>query len=379
MKIALVRQRVAGPGGAETTLGYLARGLAAAGHRLVVLGTDREDAARAALGPGVDYVQAPAYGGKTGRLLSFALNARRLWPRHNPDVVLSLERTLGQQVYRAGDGCHREWLARQAPYLGPAGLAARRLSLFHAVLLNLEGRLFGHPGLKKVIANSRQVQGEIVRHYGLGADRMAVIYNGLDQARFKPLTEAARQELRRRLGHGGEQPIILFAGSGFRRKGLKYLLKAAARLIPRRFAVWVAGKGDAAPYRRLAQRLGLVEQVRFWGAQADLAPFYQVAAALALPTLYDPCSNVALEALGCGCPVVTTCANGAGEFITSMEAGEVLTRPDDLEGLAQALERFLESGHNDLTRQAAHEAVAHLSWDATVQQTLAVLQEAAGK
>jgi hypothetical protein len=68
MKIALLRQRVTALGGAETTLGYLVRGLAAAGHVVTVYGTDRVPAARAALGPGVSYVRVPVWGGKTLRL-----------------------------------------------------------------------------------------------------------------------------------------------------------------------------------------------------------------------------------------------------------------------------------------------------------------------
>ena len=121
-------------------------------------GTEGAAAAQAALGPGVAYVRVPVWGGKTLRLLSFALNARRLLKDAGPQVVFSLERTPGAQVYRAGDGCHREFLRRRAPYLSPLDRAAQRLSPFHRVMLLLERRLFTHPGLRRVIANSRQVQ-----------------------------------------------------------------------------------------------------------------------------------------------------------------------------------------------------------------------------
>ena len=73
MKIALLRQRVAALGGAETTLKYLVRGLAAAGHEVTVYGT-APDEAKAALGPAVAYVRVPVWGGKTLRLLTYALN-----------------------------------------------------------------------------------------------------------------------------------------------------------------------------------------------------------------------------------------------------------------------------------------------------------------
>jgi UDP-glucose:(heptosyl)LPS alpha-1,3-glucosyltransferase len=376
MKIAVLRQKVTGPGGAETTLRYLARGLAAAGHKVVVYGAAGEAQAQEALGPGISYVPVPVWGGKTGRLLTYALNTRRLLKSSGVQVVFSLERTLFQQVYRAGDGCHREWLNRRAPFLSPLARAAQRLSVFHRVMLGLEKRLFTDPALKRVIANSRQVQDEIIRHYRLDPAKIKIIYNGLDHEKFKPLPQKSRPALLARLGAPAGANIVLFVGSGFGRKGLAYLFKAFGGLTDKDTLLWVVGKGAAAPYQRLADRLGFAQPVRFWGPQAEVAPFYQAAQVLALPTLYDPCSNVVLEALGCGCPVVTTAANGAAEFLTPGQNGEILDKPDDITGLRQALTAYLARGGDLEIQHAAQQAVAHLNWDHTTSQTLAVLEEA---
>jgi UDP-glucose:(heptosyl)LPS alpha-1,3-glucosyltransferase len=375
MRIALLRQRVTTLGGAETTLGHLVQWLAAFGHAVTVYGADREPEVRAALGTRAGYVRVPVWGGKTLRLLTFALNSRRLLESTTPQVVFSLERVFSPQVYRAGDGCHREWLARRAAYQTSWDRAAQRLSLFHQTMLLLERRLFAFPGLKKVIANSRQVQEEVVRHYKVAPDRIRVIYNGLDRERFKPLAAGERAELRRRLEAPDNGEIILFVGSGFERKGLSYLLQAFSGLKDKHCHLWVVGKGRADPYRRLAARLGLADRVRFWGQVAETAPYYQAATVLALPTLYDPCSNVVLEALACGTPVVTTAANGAAEFLTPGENGAIIPQPDDIAGLQEALADFLERGKSPQTRQAATAAVAGLSWEATVAQTIEVLEE----
>lgn len=376
MRIAVLRQKVTGPGGAETTLGYLVRGLAAAGHEVVVYGVGRKAEALKAWGAQVSYVPVPVWRGKTGRLLSYALNTRRLLRRADVQVVLSLERTLFQQVYRAGDGCHREWLNRRVPLLSPTARAGQRLSLFHLVMLGLEKRLFADPGLKRVIANSRQVQDEIIRHYRLDPARIKVIYNGLDHDKFHPLPEESRTALLRQLGAPDRAKIVLFVGSGFGRKGLTYLFEAFGGLTDKTSRLWVVAKGAAAPYQRLADRLGFAHRVRFWGPQAEVAPFYQAARVLALPTLYDPCSNVVLEALGCGCPVVTTAANGAAQFLTPGQNGEILPKPDDLAGLRRALGAYLARGDDAAVVEAAQQAVAHLNWDHTTSKTLAVLEEA---
>jgi UDP-glucose:(heptosyl)LPS alpha-1,3-glucosyltransferase len=376
MKIALLRQRVTALGGAETTLGYLVRGLAAAGHDVTVYGTDREAATRAALGPEAGYVRVPVWGGKTLRLLTFALNCRRLLNQARGQVVFSLERVLSPQVYRAGDGCHREWLARRSPYLPPLSRAAQCLSPFHRTMLSIERRLFTFPGLKRVIANSRQVRDEVIRHYNVAPARVRVIYNGLDRRRFQPLKAEARSELRGRLGVPDDAGTVLFVGSGFKRKGLAFLLQAFNRLSDKTCLLWVVGKGNSAPYQRAARRLGVADRVRFWGPAHETAPFYQAATVLALPTLYDPCSNVVLEALASGLPVITTASNGAAEFLSPGENGVIVQQPDDITGLSESLALFLDQGRDPQVQRLAIEAVAGLSWEATVAQTLEVLEEA---
>jgi UDP-glucose:(heptosyl)LPS alpha-1,3-glucosyltransferase len=373
MKIALLRQRVAAPGGAEATLINLAQGLAGAGQEVTVYGTDPEAEAQRLLGPGVRYVPVPIRGGKTVRVLTYALNARQLLRQAPGQVVFSLERVLSPQVYRAGDGCHREYLRRRGPYLSPLARLAQRLSLFHGVVLELEKRLFTAPALSGVIANSRQVQREIMEHYGLAPEKIRVIYNGLDHRQFRPLEEPEVAVLKASLGLAGDARVVLFVGYGFARKGLAFLLEAFAGLKNPANHLWVVGKGPIRRYQQLAQRLGLGGNLKFWGPQADTAPFYQVATVLALPTIYDPCSNVVLEALGCGCPVVTTGANGAGEFINPGANGAVLAQPQDTASLRLALEEYLDRGRDPRVRQAAQGAVAHLDWGKTVSQTQEVL------
>ena len=376
MKIALLRQRVSGLGGAETTLGQLARGLAAAGHEVAVLAADDVQAARQVLPPGLDYVRVPVWGGKALRALTYAANARRLLQAAPHRLIFSLERAPGAHVYRAGDGCHREWLHRRAPFLPRPASWAQQVSPFHRVMLALEKRLFTGGALRRVIANSRQVQEELIRHYGVDPARLRVIYNGLDRSRFQPLASGARAALKARLGTPPATEVILFVGSGFKRKGLAYLIAALGSLKDKDSLLWVVGKGNAAPYRRQARRLGVAAQVRFWGPQPNPAPFYQAATVLALPTIYDPCSNVVLEGLGCGTPVITTAANGAAEFVTPGRNGAILAQPDDLSGLEEALAEYLDRGRDPEVRRAAQEAVAPLRWEDTIAQTLAVLEEA---
>ena len=78
--------------------------------------------------------------------------------------------------------------------------------------------------------------------------------------------------------------------------------------------------------------------------------------------------------------MITTAANGAAEFLTPGENGEILPRPDDLTGLTRGPGGISRTeARTPEVRRAAAAAVAHLSWEATVAQTLAVLEEVVQK
>jgi UDP-glucose:(heptosyl)LPS alpha-1,3-glucosyltransferase len=374
MRLALVRQRWSALGGAENTLLALTWELLRQGHEVTLVTAELQPPPALSSLANLHWRPAPVWQGKVGRVLGFAVNTRRVLQQGRFDVVFSLERTLHQDAYRAGDGCHREWLARRRPYDSRPERLHLALSPFHLTLLSLEKRLFQDPGLKLVIANSRQVQAEVRRHYQVAPEKIRVIYNGVDRERFSPQRLAALSSGIEELGLEPGLPSILFVGSGFKRKGLHFLITALAGMQRRESRLLVVGHGRTAPYQRLAQQLEVAHRVRFLGPQPRVERFYANARVLALPTIYDPCSNVVLEALACGRPVITTAANGASEFIHSGANGAILARPDDAKGLAAALDEYLERAADPAVQHAAVNAVVDLSWSRTVAETLAALE-----
>jgi UDP-glucose:(heptosyl)LPS alpha-1,3-glucosyltransferase len=372
MRLALVRQRLSSPGGAENTVVALTRELLRQGHDVTLVTAEAQPPPALSSRPNLYWLPVPVWPGKVGRVLGFALNSRRLLQQRRFEVIFSLERTLRQDAYRAGDGCHREWLLRRRPYDSRPERLHLALSPFHLTLLSLEKRLFQDPGLKLIIANSRQVRDEIRRHYQVEPEKIRVIYNGVNRERFSPTRLAALPSPDREENPG--VPRILFVGSGFKRKGLHFLIMALAAMACRESRLLVVGHGRSAPYQRLAYKLGVAHRVKFLGPQAQVEQFYAACQVLALPTIYDPCSNVVLEALACGRPVVTTTANGASEFIEPGANGAIIARPDDYQSLASALDEYLARAADPIIPQAAVAAVADLSWERTVRETLAALE-----
>jgi UDP-glucose:(heptosyl)LPS alpha-1,3-glucosyltransferase len=207
----------------------------------------------------------------------------------------------------------------------------------------LERRQFADP--LRLIAVSAMVRDQIASRYGLDPARITVIHNGIDTRRFAAERLAALREPARARWSLGEAPTFLLVANNFHLKGLDTALGALARLSAAAPAVRlaIAGSGDAQTYRRLARRLGIAGQVLFLGRLDRIEEAYAAADVAIQPTHYDACSLATLEGLASGLPTVTTRCNGAAELIVSGEQGIVLERSTDIEALAQAMQRLLES------------------------------------
>src|SRR5216683_5451449 len=170
------------------------------------------------------------------------------------------------------------------------------------------------------------VRDEIRAHFGTPEGKLHVIYNGIDLEAFHPrLREAHRSTLRQRLGIPQQAAVHLHVGVGFERKGVFRLIEALASSRLRDAHLVVVGSDKAqARAERLASSRGIASRVHFAGAQEDVRPWYGSADAFALPSLYDPFPNAALEAMACGLPVITTPQCGTAELIDEGVNGYVV-------------------------------------------------------
>ena len=289
------------------------------------------------------------------RVLALALCARRAVAQGSWDVVQSHERTLRQDVYRAGEGCHRAYLVSEA--------LPRARGLYHRIVLGLERRVFART--PRLVAIAEAGRREIQALYGVAPERIAVVYNGVDLVRFHPDNRLRyRAAVRAAAGIPAEGYTLLFVGSGFARKGLATAVEAFAGFGDRGSRLLVLGKGDAREYQALAARLGVAERVVWLGARADPERWYAGADVVVLPSRYEPFGNVHLEALASGVPVIASARAGGAEVITEGITGAVV-KPTDAGAIASALERLRELPKGDLT-QAARRAAEPYTYAAQV-------------
>lgn len=370
MKIALVRRKYNPFGGAELYMARLIGEFAAEGHEVHILSAQWE-----AEVDGIRLHRVPVLRGAGWlKSLSFCLGCKKIIAREGFDIVFSLERTLRQDVYRAGDGCHRSWLRQKNLGRGLLPRLATYLDPIQLAYLLLERRLFTDPQLSAIIANSRMGKREIMELYGVPSEKIQVVYNGIDAAAF-PLEK--REEYRQRLAEeyriGDGELRILYVGSGFRRKGVPALIEAAARLrIP--FRLFVVGKGRSGYLKRRARSLGIEGRVHFTGPLRDVERFYLGCDLFAFPTLYDPFSNATLEAMACRLPVVTTPFNGVAELFAEGEQGFVLPDPLDAGAIAAAIEKLADPAERHRMGARAAETVAALTIQRNSLETLSVIR-----
>ena len=370
--IALIRQRYNPFGGAERFVERALDALVAQGANVTLITRNWEGAPQARAGFRT-LICNPRGGGliskRTRRDRAFCQGVQAILAREAFDIVQSHERIPGCTVFRAGDGVHAAWLAHRARLLNPLQRLAQTLSPYHRYVLAAEQALFEHPALKAVICNSQMVADEIHAFYGVDRNKLKLIYNGVDLDDFHPrLRDLHRASQRARLGIDDRAPVVLYVGSGYERKGVPQLLAAFAAQNSREARLIIVGADrKLKAMKKLATTLGVANRIHFVGPVNDVRPYYGCADAFALPTIYDPGPNAALEAMACGLPLLTSHGCGAKEWVSEGVNGFIVDVHDPRQMAAQ-LEKLIELGGSAQAHRAARAAVAHLGLTPMVER-----------
>jgi UDP-glucose:(heptosyl)LPS alpha-1,3-glucosyltransferase len=369
MKIAVIRQKYVNYGGAESFVANYAEAMAEEGHEIHIFANKWT----ASKHSNIHIHPVPAIKINSFiRSLSFAWFAGRAVRRGSFDIVQSHERIFSQDVFRAGDGCHKQWLELRNKNLSPLKQLTLALSPFHWLILRLEKSIFETSACKKVIAISEMVKKDIQRHYRIPDKKIVVIYNGVSLQRFHPDKKKSQgQAVRRTLGVRPEETLILHVGSGFERKGTATLLRALEELpnLPWRLALlgkadWVQKLQDLPQaIQKKIIPLAPVDDVENYYASADL---------FVLPSIYEPFGNAVLEALATGLPVIVSRTCGSAEILTPDEEGMVLEDPEDFHQLADKISRLFDANLREIMGRKARTLAEQFTGKRNAQKMLEV-------
>jgi len=215
-------------------------------------------------------------------------------------------------------------------------LEGHRLRAYRALMPTLVRRLY--PRAQGFIAVSHGVKEDLVRQFGVPADRIRVIPNAVELKRVRAL--AAEEP---GLAVDWRVSTVIAVGRLTAQKGFRHLLDAFARLTRQRSCqLLIVGEGrDRASLWRQARALGIHEWVHMVGFQANPFALMARSRVFVLSSLWEGFPFVLLEAMACGVPVVSTdCPSGPGELIVNGENG-LLVPPADPVALADAMEALL--------------------------------------
>lgn len=229
----------------------------------------------------------------------------------------------------------------------------------------------------RIVAISERVRSQLKQHYNVPDDRIVTIPNGVNLSRFDPKNASARAEVRLSFGVPTDVPLVLFVGSQFQLKGLEFAIRALAEMNTR-VILLVVGGDSAAPFKQLAEQLGVSERVIFAGARSDLPKIYPAADAFVLPTLYETFALVCLEAMASGLPVLACPVGGVEDYLRDGENGFLIQR--DPQDIAIRLDQLLNDGVLHQRLRAGGLATAkEYAWEKIAKQYLSLFEELMGE
>ena len=363
LTIGFLRRGYSSTGGVEAYLKGLAVGLRAESHRVVLLGTSEWPESE---WPGGEILQC-----KGGTLMEYSDEVVRQKASSGVifDLILSVEKVPGCDLYRTDEGIHAAWLAQRGRYITAWERLFQWISPKHREKLRLEKQLFTSVGARRVISLSEKINREIGEYYGYPAAQISMIRNGVPSRGVT--TPEQRVAARKELGIPADEKVILFVGTGWERKGLRFAIRAVESLNDPSVKLLVAGSGSQKRYASTS--------VRFLGGVQKMPMVYDAADIFLLPTIFDPFPLAGLEALSAGLPIITTSANGVSEVITPGIHGEVIDEPSDVSALVTALRKWLGILSDRPRLDQACSACAALALEFTLErnlkQTLVVIRE----
>jgi len=231
-----------------------------------------------------------------------------------------------------------------------------------------------------VIANSHSTRDDLVRYYGVSPDKVDVILLGAD-SRLSPGDDQhpLPPEIQTRYGLSGA-PYFLLVGKLSKRRNIPLLIEAFAKAFPNLATdhqlVVIGPDYLGLKPRSLAQAAGVGEAVVHapFAHMDDLLHLYRGATAFVLPTEHEGFSLTIPEAMACGAPAITF---DHAALEGPLRNSAWIVEPNSV-ALAVALEQIAnEPAVRNQWRERSLVCAQHYRWDATAQQTMQVLTEAA--
>ena len=224
------------------------------------------------------------------------------------------------------------------------------------------------------VAVSNAVKTDVVKHTGVDPGKVFPIHNGFDPTLFQPVRDPGKL-LAVRANYKLPDRFILWCGQIESRKNVARLLRAFALIkdsVPHQLVLAGEQRWSTRAELQVMRELNLEDRVYFpgWIEHGDLPAVYSLADLFAFPSLYEGFGIPLIEAMACGCPIVTADTCAPPEVV---EGSGCLVDPLSVEDIAAGMLKVLRDAplRADMIAKGLERAKA-FSWDRCARQVLAV-------
>lgn len=286
------------------------------------------------------------------KLLLFARRHKKLAKQQYYDVIVGFGNTIYMNIYQSHGGVHQLSTARKV--YSEKNILLRiikriliPLSLKHWIRAWIEAAPFRLSPKPRIIAIADMIKKDMQSFFHTKTDEIEIIYNGIDTNRYNALLQQnIRGKLRDQWNASDNDVVFLFVSYDLKKKGIEPLVEAAAELKRTKnnnFKIIVVG---GSPYRtvtKLIEQRRLENNIIFVGRVKSIDEYYANSDVFVLPTYYDACSLVVIEAMASGLPSITTIFNGASGIIVDGKNGYVINHPPEPSDLADKMQLLMDN------------------------------------
>ncbi len=248
-----------------------------------------------------------------------------------PDIVFGFNKIPGLDLYFAADTC----FAKQSLRKNPLQKCTRRYKQSMA----FEKEVFSKDSQTKILLLNQNQSQDFKDVYDTQDERLTIIPPGIE----KNWNTQESLDIHKYFNLPEKEPIILFVGSDFSRKGLDRAILGISHLskINKSATLVVIGDDDKNPYKRLVNKLSLKEKVIFLGPRKDVASFMKSSDILVHPAREEAAGNIVIEALVSGLPSLVSSEVGFSSEVLKYQSGFVVEGIFNQEKFNQLLEMSL--------------------------------------
>lgn len=232
--------------------------------------------------------------------------------------------------------------------------------------ISAELKLVSHAD--KIIATSDNDIEYLHTLYGCPLKKIALLSPGVNLELFRPINKLTAKKM---VKAGLKEKIILFVGRITPLKGIDVLLYALKIVVQKNpklpVSLWVVGErsNELKRLKSIGKLLGIEKYVKFTGQKyrKELPYYYNLAEMVIMPSWYESFGQVALEAMACRVPVISSDVSGVSKLLDK-EHNQLLISANNPIGLSRKISLLLtnKSKHESLSSKV-FKRVQNLSWD----------------